>query len=76
MGKKKKMYHLKILNYLEVKTVPDDTKTSVKSYMEFVVEHAKNFFDVICLIFSDSHIRKWSLWWALTTSGDLQVNFY
>ena len=63
---------------ISIKNIKSNEKNSLKinSYSEFVVGHVKNFLNDICLIFFDSHVRKWALWWALTTCGSLQIGNY
>jgi len=61
-------------------TLPAQGHSAVKrqpnNYREFVVERLQHISHQLREVFHDGQVIKWSLWWALTMCGDLQVGNY
>lgn len=66
----------KPINYQSAQINVNNEVTSINNYCEFVQARLRNFYTDCSWIFCDSHVRKWSIWWALTTCGDLQVSYF
>ena len=52
------------------------TEKKPQNYKEFVIYRLKKIWSEFKMIYSDSFIVKWSLWWALATCGFFQVGNY
>uniref|UniRef100_A0A0N5AHN6 Thiamine transporter 2 n=1 Tax=Syphacia muris TaxID=451379 RepID=A0A0N5AHN6_9BILA len=50
--------------------------TMPKSYLQYMKERLQKMFRDVLKIYQNGYIRKWSLWWALTTCMSLQVAQY
>uniref|UniRef100_A0A914CWB6 Uncharacterized protein n=1 Tax=Acrobeloides nanus TaxID=290746 RepID=A0A914CWB6_9BILA len=60
-------------------SINDETiayQTLPENYKEFVIGCVKNFTRRTKKVFTDLHVLKWSIWWAMATCGQFQVGNY